>query len=706
MTTYLRNDKIILDNIRIKETDDPEEGRSYDMKCRYCKAELEEGELFCSNCGQKVDIVQEVTISEEAGVFCPKCGKKFTNGEIFCDNCGTNLTDDHISGSEDITIDRGKKNRNRHGNKWHVGVIVVVFIVGILGIGIFKIAPGVLSGVISKDKVLYVKDQNLYMTDIHNLKKQEKVCFVQGIESWYDWGQNPWLKEELYQGDGDLISQRFLTKDQKDIYFIKNYDLAEDKFELYKAETTKLGDGELIDREVSFFEILENEVLYIKNSIIYYGNEEERKKFGKGVYDFKIDTEGGSILWTEERKTGEDITYNLYWQDLKQKNEKVKLYSGLSSGRIGTIGDIYPNKDLSIIILENKGTIYRITNRGEKEELCLGDRIYGVNADEGTFYYRIDGKRKKEWKLKDFIYDDTNDMTDDDWEELEKRLSYFLDDGLYFYNKGDNRRVSSAMEYRTRSFYNGDNHNYLLFSELNDDTRVRWSEYKKLNDEDRYEYWWTDWVSDVKLAIDGNVILDLGCGYDDENFSFLSTQSDKLNLYSYKDVDYFSSLDEDDMVYTIYTDGERKGKIEECDLEFDNATILFSDEKGLYYINDRNNGYGDLYCQDEILVYGVYEARYLALDKILCCTDHDEENGCTYDIYDGEKTKRIGEGIKAIQYMEDGTVLMLANYDSGSRTGDLVYYDGKKNVTIEDEVSSFVKKDGKSILFHGWKRED
>lgn len=395
MTTYLRNDKIILDNTRIKEIDDPEEGRRYDMKCRYCNAELEEGELFCSNCGQKADIVQGETISEEAGIFCPKCGKKFTNGEMFCDNCGTNLTDDHISGPEDITIDRGKKNRNIHGNKWYVGAIVIAFIVGILGIGIFKIVPGVLSEVTSKDKVLYVKDQNLYMTDIHNLKKKEKICFVQDIESWYDWGQNPWLKEELYQGDGDLISQRFLTKDQRDIYFIKNYDLAEDTFDLYKTETTKLGDEELIDKEVLFFEILENEVLYIKNSVIYYGDGDERKKFGKGVYDFKIDTEGGSILWTEERRTGEDITYNLYWQDLNQKNEKAKLYSGLESGRIGTAGDIYPNKDLSIIILENKGTVYRLTNRGEKEELCLGDYIYGVNADEGTFYYRIYGKGKK-----------------------------------------------------------------------------------------------------------------------------------------------------------------------------------------------------------------------------------------------------------------------------------------------------------------------
>lgn len=50
------------------------------MKCKFCSEELIEGALFCSNCGKKVSIIEEIE--------CPNC--KFVNpvGGKFCGNCG------------------------------------------------------------------------------------------------------------------------------------------------------------------------------------------------------------------------------------------------------------------------------------------------------------------------------------------------------------------------------------------------------------------------------------------------------------------------------------------------------------------------------------------------------------------------------------------------------------------------------------------
>lgn len=692
-----------MDNIRIEETDGPEEGRRYDMKCRYCKAELEEGELFCSNCGQKVDIVQEETISEEAGVFCPKCGKNFTNGEIFCDNCGTNLTDDHGLEMKDKNIADGKKKGIGHKSKKCTMVIVAIFMAGILGVAIFKITFGISIRETQKDKVLYVKNQNLYMTDVHDLKTQERVCVIPTIENWYNWAPKPWMKgyRLWYRGNKNMISQSFLTEDQKSIFFVKNYNIEKDTFDLYKTKTLKLEDEELQDKGVSFYKVLGNKVLYVKNEVIYYSEGEEKRKFGRGIYDFKVDDGGKSILWTEEKGAGENATYNLYWQDLNQKSEKIKLYSGLNNGEIGEQGDynkyIYPNKDLSTIILYDKDTVYRITNRGERKELCLADELYEVNADEETFYYRICRKDGKLWELRDFIYDDTNEMTEEDWKQLEIESPSFLGNSLYFYCSGNSRDVSLAFNSWTQSL-----DGMLIFYEINCDKKISWSEYKKIDKANKR--YWGNLVDDKKLAIDGDVVLNLECQGDGS--LLLKAGANRILLFSYKLDDYGFSVNRDDKVYIIHTDKEQRGQIEECDLEFDNAIILFSDENGLYYTNDRNKGYGDLYCQNKLLVSGVYEAKYLAPDKILCCTDHDEENGCTYEIFDGEKTKRIGEGVKAIQYMEDGTALMLADYDSDSGTGSLIYYDGKRSVTVEDEVSSFVKRDRRSILIHGWEEDD
>lgn len=60
------------------------------MRCRRCNAEIEDGSLFCSECGAK----QEEIGKEQAEVkflFCPNCGTKLEQGAMFCSECGTRL---------------------------------------------------------------------------------------------------------------------------------------------------------------------------------------------------------------------------------------------------------------------------------------------------------------------------------------------------------------------------------------------------------------------------------------------------------------------------------------------------------------------------------------------------------------------------------------------------------------------------------------
>jgi len=49
--------------------------------CPKCKEELEDGAVFCTNCGTKLSIT------------CPKCGKILKSGAKFCSGCGANLAE-------------------------------------------------------------------------------------------------------------------------------------------------------------------------------------------------------------------------------------------------------------------------------------------------------------------------------------------------------------------------------------------------------------------------------------------------------------------------------------------------------------------------------------------------------------------------------------------------------------------------------------
>ena len=76
--------------------------------CPNCGAEISKDAAFCSSCGNPVpketkeDVVDSQVVSEEivpteAEVVeekkCPKCGEKIEEGAVFCVNCGAKLDD-------------------------------------------------------------------------------------------------------------------------------------------------------------------------------------------------------------------------------------------------------------------------------------------------------------------------------------------------------------------------------------------------------------------------------------------------------------------------------------------------------------------------------------------------------------------------------------------------------------------------------------
>ena len=52
-------------------------------KCNYCGAQIEDDNLFCTECGKPVS----------QGRVCPHCGVGISDDDVFCSNCGKNISD-------------------------------------------------------------------------------------------------------------------------------------------------------------------------------------------------------------------------------------------------------------------------------------------------------------------------------------------------------------------------------------------------------------------------------------------------------------------------------------------------------------------------------------------------------------------------------------------------------------------------------------
>lgn len=89
--------------------------------CENCGAELEDNQLYCTECGTKQEETSE-------GRYCEECGAPLEKGDTFCTNCG-HAYDDNIS----VTPKSPRKSK-----KW-VAIIIVCLAIIALAVGVYFI---------------------------------------------------------------------------------------------------------------------------------------------------------------------------------------------------------------------------------------------------------------------------------------------------------------------------------------------------------------------------------------------------------------------------------------------------------------------------------------------------------------------------------------------------------------------------------------
>ena len=70
--------------------------------CQHCGASVNEGDAFCTECGKRVDEVPQATSSEPTKPKCPHCGAPMNEGDAFCMQCGKKVDELQPTETEEV----------------------------------------------------------------------------------------------------------------------------------------------------------------------------------------------------------------------------------------------------------------------------------------------------------------------------------------------------------------------------------------------------------------------------------------------------------------------------------------------------------------------------------------------------------------------------------------------------------------------------
>ncbi len=355
--------------------------------CQNCGARLDGAAAFCEQCGTP------------AAQTCSGCGAPLEEGAAFCQNCGkpaetaakqpaaayqaggaasyppAGAPYPPAGASYQPAAAADKKAPKKFPVKVLVIAAAAVVVIAAVLIALFVLKPA------SKSTLVYLKDDELYLTDLKKLEPIE-------------------LTDDLYDDGGSsyyAFYSTVLTSEDGRYLFYPQGIQGDDSFDLYmvdlkanpnNAQPVKIGSG-LSEYRIS---LDGKKVFYLDDGKLHYSDLVNKTKIDSGVYEFHINGEGTKLLYVDDEDT-------MYYSDSKAGGDVQKLDSDVYIQNVSEdLGRIWYLKDDTFYFLEVGKDKVKIDSKVSMVSAVYdtGEAYYVTTGSKGSTLFYYDGKESVE----------------------------------------------------------------------------------------------------------------------------------------------------------------------------------------------------------------------------------------------------------------------------------------------------------------------
>ncbi len=725
--------------------------------CPQCKAIVEDGEKFCSNCGYLVG-------TEEAPklINCLKCGAENSSASVYCINCGETLDDAKAADAQNAGTTVQENNAGNVQNSYvappaapqytappvnpaepvnpaapagpaaapvsntsiqsvqpakkstpDVGAILKdkkkfpIIIAAVAALGALLVIAAIVitiiiviatSGGSSTVDAIYLKDDELYYPN------------YSGTEGWEITsnfaGSSDLSTSNLASRASDLTPGKVkITKDKKYIFFPDKLTGSGSYYNIYYRRLNSNDEAHKMDSDVISYRINDNgsTVVYLKdnnNSLYTYSmSKDDREKIGSDVADYTVSADCKTVVYIDR-----DGTF-YFWEKGKEK-EKVDSDVVSVSFTDDYLRTMYYIKD---------DTLYKKSMGQEKVKVSDDvNSLVGVYSS-GEAYYT----KKTSGSGSESTY---YDMLEDDLAEADKNIS-----------RPEMPTRPYRSSYKSNSEYQKANDEYLEAYNKYEEDYKKYSQ-KEARDRIR-ESLKNDYYYDIPLelyyyngteqSISKNVSGSVNCSYETPLVSYSESTSTKVRFSEvYKEGVYASDVRDK---ITEANSGAKtyciaaKETVKTLDLQFcsaasfskNGASLYFTavtkeeaedltsspEEKTLYKVNISGNNIGEPEAYDKD-VSGSYFFTY-GDDKIIYFKDIDNSASYTTGTLYANKVKVDDDALTMTQVAENGQFIYYKDYNDDMATVKIFY--GDKSEKINDDIySAQILPDGTVVYLYDY----
>lgn len=702
------------------------------IKCPNCNKELEDGTLFCDECGTKIEAMPKMEAPSEAekkneaensapeAVFCSNCGTKTTTEFEFCPNCGANVKTGEMPAQAQGTapVQMPGQMPVEQPKKGNIGLIIgIAAVCAVLLIGavlcVFAFMnTGKSNG--KMDYLTYVKDKEIYYSN------KSKKAPAQVTERFVD---DKDIENYNLESGGSHIGRLIVkSSDGKKLFYPDKLNNSDNGATIYVKELSKLsGEGTKIDTDINGYIINDSAttMIYLKDSdslYLYNVKKGDKEKIAGDVKKVQAAEDCKKLYYSNE----DDTLY--FWE---QGKEKAKVDSDITNV-------FYISEDFKTVYYLKEDSLYKKVVGKDKEKVASEVQNVVTIYDSGELYYVKEGDVTLSYK--DMINDDYKD------EDANMKEPEYPDYGDYrtaegytdwdAYNDAKDKYQKKYDEEwvpkRNRDYIRENLENYgdlynlyelhyfdgkndsLISDQVMDDD----AEYSNDNPVIMYATFDVEKVDKIKLSKIAEMENSL---YDEvqkkmlagvnfyvaskDKVSELALDMDEIDSTSDFEMDsagsrimFLQDVDEEKNEGDLYMIDIKNGQPSDPKLYDEDvssyAGMRFSGDHVIYYKNYKDSK-ADIYIDGKEADFDArtYSSYYKDEDKIFFYVDYNsEKDQGTLRVYKNGKTETIGNDIHSYRVLGNDEIVYISDFSQKSYKGDLYLYRKNKATKVDEDV--------------------